>query len=109
LAGSGRSLATFDRDPPQPSAQGALLDRYWAARIIDVDGRGDIREYLVFEATRCMIARRSLTVARAGIQAIDAANLGDVLSRGVLEEWRPDAASQPMRDRVGFAHHTLFD
>jgi len=90
-------------------SQLALLDLYWQRRVIDTDGHGDERERLVAVGCEAMIKARQLIVPRSILARVDPAVLPDVLSRGVMTEWRALPGQLPARESIAFTHHVLFD
>lgn len=88
-----------------------LLDRYWQARIIRSDRRGDAREGLLRRAAETMSAAMSLRIDRAAL-AVDAAAsepLHGLLSSNVLMEWQDAPGSALERYILTFSHNIIFD
>ncbi len=88
-----------------------LLDRYWQARIIRNDRRGDAREGLLRRAVQAMTTARSLRIDRATLTADTAASepLHDLLSSNVLMEWQDAVSAAPERYILTFSHNIIFD
>jgi len=87
-----------------------LLDRYWSARVLREDQRGDAREVVLRRACDSMVANRRLTVERHLVVDPGATqDLPDLLSANVLSEWHPPGYRTPESQTLLFAHHALFD
>jgi len=88
-----------------------LLDRYWQARVIRVDRRGDAREGLLRRAVQDMTVARSLRIDRAALITDSAASepLHDLLSSNVLMEWQDAQGAAPERYILTFSHNIIFD
>jgi len=88
-----------------------LFDRYWAARVIRDDRKGDAREVILRRVAEEMVRRRGLRVPRRTVvtDGADAEPLRELLSANVLAEWRGAGASRPDESLLVFSHHLLFD
>lgn len=85
-----------------------LLNLYWDRRVLaPADGR-DARELIAAQVCDLAIDELRLQVSRAGLRkaAAQGAALTELLAEGVLVETRLSGARG---DRIGFAHHVLFD
>lgn len=107
LIGEGLSVNTLTAI----STQIELLNRYWEARVIRQDQRGDAREAILRKAASKMIASRSLRVMRPDVwQENDTSEiLSDLLSSRLLEEYQPFSGGTVDRYTLKFPHHVLFD
>jgi hypothetical protein len=88
-----------------------LLDRYWAARVVRGDRRGDAREAVLRTAAEEMVRRRALRAPRNVVARDSSAgeSLNEVLSAGVLVEWQQPGSPRPDQSLLTFSHHLLFD
>jgi hypothetical protein len=87
-----------------------LLERYWSARVLREDLRGDAREIVLRRACEAMISTRRLTVERhLVVDSASTQDLPDLLSANVLSEWQPPGYTSPVSQTLLFSHHTLFD
>jgi hypothetical protein len=87
-----------------------LLDRYWQARVIRADHKGDSRETVLRHAATRMVENRALRVARVDLALDTNAGpiLDDLLSSSLIQEHQI-SLSQPDRYTLTFPHHLLFD
>lgn len=86
-----------------------LMERYWQARVVGEHNAGRSREGVCRRLAEQMVDRRELHAVVSELQTSDNAALAELLSVGVLVEWRAHATAQPTRDVVAFAHNILFD
>jgi hypothetical protein len=88
-----------------------LLDRYWTARVVREDRRGDARDVVLRMAAQEMVGRRALRAPRNVIvrDPSGAGPLHEVLSAGVLVEWPQPGSPRPNQSLLAFSHHLLFD
>ena len=87
-----------------------LLDRYWHARVLQADARGDAREAVAFKAAKEMVKHRSLTIPRTIVSDDPSASepLHQLLSTNVLAEWSPPGGEHD-RYTLEFSHNITFD
>lgn len=106
LLNEGASIASLST----VSTQSELLERYWSARIIRSDNKGDAREKILKLAVDKMVANHSLRIARTEISlAVDSQDFNDLLSSNVLQEWQSASDKKADRYTVTFSHQILFD
>ncbi len=105
-------LGPDDVDPGALSGVGTqleLLDLYWERRVLAPASGRDARERLAAQVCRRAVARMRLQVPRADVRQLAATGhaLDELLRAGVLIESR--TARPGGVERLGFAHHVLFD
>jgi hypothetical protein len=89
--------------------QSELLRRFWQHRILGTSD-ADLRERIIQNACRFMIADRRLRIGRQKIvEPASSAALQALLSGQVLIEWQAHSAAVPDRQIIAFAHNILFD
>ncbi|USY23274.1 ATP-binding protein [Nocardiopsis exhalans] len=88
--------------------QGALLERYWDERVMDVmDEEQQTRRQLLRELCQLMLGTRRLQVSRGDVSSEHGAISQGLVSNGVLRQIPPRFAhGMPL---LAFGHHIFFD
>ncbi|MBF0141417.1 MAG: hypothetical protein HQL74_14195 [Magnetococcales bacterium] len=92
--------------------QNELLDRYWKERVIDEDGKGDVREILLRQLVTHLITNRTMQMDRLcllGLPSVASDSLNDLLSRNIIIKTHSPKGSNKNQNRITFSTHVLFD